>query len=360
MTKICKQCLLTKNMMGVVLGADGICALCRQWAGRDVDRLERERAARERDLEQTLLGRGAGEYDCILSFSGGKDSCYLLYKLVKEYKLRVLAYTSDFDIPPNTWDNIRRTIKQLGVDHHVHTPSKEFYRRFIRHLLKNQTVRGAVHTVCYFWLDIREGDILRLAMEKNIPLIVTGYSPGQPDPERMFYEMAPERVAKQDWTPHELFDNGVFNDSERNLFWNPADYGPQAKFPRVIAPFHAWEYHQADVMEKVVTLGLAKSKWYANPVLSNFTLNWLLMYSDLDKLGYNPYKPEFSQLVREGKAGRTQWRMLFSFMDWMIRKKVLLGRHVDSSLAWLDLRPEELKMKRTKAMASGRRSHSVA
>jgi hypothetical protein len=359
MTKICKKCLLTKNMKGVSFDADGVCELCRQWESRDVGQLERDRARREADLEHTLRTRGEGDYDCILSFSGGKDSCYLLYKLVKQYKLRVLAYTSDFDIPPNTWDNIRRTIKQLGVDHHVHTPSKEFYRRFIRHLLKNQTVRGAVHTVCYFWLDIREGDILRLAMEKKIPLIITGYSPGQPDPERMLYEMTQERI-KQDWTPHELFDNGLLKEEERALFWNPAHYGPQAVFPRVIAPFHAWEYHQADVMEKVVALGLAKSKWYANPVLSNFTLNWLLMYSDLDKLGYNPYKPEFSQLVREGKAGRTQWRMLFSFMDWMIRNKVLLGRHVDSSLAWLGIRPEEMKMKRTKVMDTRRRDQRMA
>jgi hypothetical protein len=96
---------------------------------------------------------------------------------------------------------------------------------------------------------------------------------------------------------------------------------------------------------KVVELGLAKNRWYVNPVLSNFTLNWLLIYSDLKNLGYNPYKPEFSQLIREGKARRSLWRFLFSLMDFMAQNKILLGRYVTSSLAWLDLKPEQLRIK---------------
>lgn len=348
MTKTCKKCLLTTRVEGIRLDRDGVCNLCAKWEtrGEESRRQEKEQIARWReDLEQTLRNPSRrGEYDCIVSFSGGKDSCYLLYKLVKEYNLRVLAYTSDFDIPPNTWDNIRRSVSHLKVDHHVATPSKELYRHFIRYLLRNQTERGAVHTVCYFWLDIREGDILRLAMEKNIPLILTGYSPGQPDPGRMLYEMPPERIAKEDWTPRELFDKGLFDESERSLFWNPNRYDPSAEFPRFIAPFHAWDYNQEEVMERVVELGLAKNRWYVNPVLSNFTLNWLLIYSDLKNLGYNPYIPEFSQLIREGKARRSIWRLLFSLMDFMVRNKILLGRHVTRSLKWLDLQLEELRV----------------
>jgi hypothetical protein len=38
-----------------------------------------------------------GPYDCLLMFSGGKDSTYLLDKFVNEYGQRVLAYT--FDVP---------------------------------------------------------------------------------------------------------------------------------------------------------------------------------------------------------------------------------------------------------------------
>ncbi len=354
MTKTCKKCLLTTKVQGVSFDNHGICNFCRDWEkqGKSDRQQAQARALRQQDLEQTLTNRTKdSKYDCILSFSGGKDSCYLLYKLVKNHNLRVLAYTSDFDIPPNTWDNIRRTIKHLNVDHYVATPSKELYRRFIRYLLCNQNENGAVHTVCYFWLDIREGDILRLAMEKNIPLIITGYSPGQPDPDRMLYEMPQQRI-REDWTPYELFENGLFAESEKSLFWNPKIYSQNAKFPRIIAPFHAWDYNQGEVMERVVELGLAKNKWYVNPVLSNFTLNWLLIYSDLKNLGYNPYIPEFSQLVREGKARRSLWRILFSLMDFMAQNKVLLGRYVTTSLEWLDLQPEQLRIKEKENVSS--------
>ena len=55
-------------------------------------------------------------------------------------------------------------------------------------------------------------------------------------------------------------------------------------------------------MKKVVELGLVASSKHASPVYSNYPINWLLMYSDLKNLGYNPYAPEFATLIREGKA----------------------------------------------------------
>ncbi|WP_144174719.1 hypothetical protein [Pseudomonas sp. Kh13] len=343
--KVCVTCLLTDAVEGVALDSDGICNLCRVSQGGGKLRQEAQRMQFQHDLESTLrAAKGSGrKYDCIVSFSGGKDSCYLLHRLVVDYGLKVLAYTSDYDIPARTWDNIRRTIKALGVDHHVHRPMQSVYRRFIRHLLMNQGPKGAVHTVCYFWLDIREGDLLRFALEKDIPLIFTGYSPGQPEPERMLYEMAPQRIA-QDWTPHALFESGVFKEHERALFWNPQQYADQTRLPRILAPFHAWEYDQAGVTRAVIELGLVQDKVHANPVLSNFTLNWLLMYSDLKHLGYNPYKPEFAKLVREGKAGRTRWRIIFALMDFMVRRRIFMGRHIDRSLRELDLRLEDLRM----------------
>lgn len=344
--RTCSQCLLDTCMPGVALGPGGVCEACARWQ-RDPSMAgvaQAKREAFERDLEATLAQKSPhSEFDCIVSFSGGKDSCYLLHRLVKDYGLRVLAYTNDFDIPTTTWDNIRRTIGTLKVAHHVEAPSLSFYRRFIRYLLQNQTSRGAVHTICYFWLDLREGDILRLAMTKHIPLIITGYSPGQPEPERMLYEMPQERIQRP-WVPRELFDLGIFDESEKTMFWDPSRYGEHATLPRIIAPFHAWEYDQADVTRRVCELGLVKNRWYANPVVSNFTLNWLFMYSDLKNLGYNPYKPEFSQLIREGRANRQAWRALFAAIDAMAQSGVLFGRHVQTSLQWLQLEPEQLRI----------------
>ena len=70
------------------------------------------------------------------------------------------------------------------------------------------------------------------------------------------------------------------------------------------------------------------------------------MYSDLKNLHYNPYAPEFSKLFCEGKASRAQWRVAGPVVNTMIRTKTFLGRTRQTSLKWLDLKPEDLKITR--------------
>jgi hypothetical protein len=325
----------------------GICTKCRAYTRGDVDREEQTAKGRQADLELALRDcRGKGEYDCLVNLSGGKDSCYLLYRLAHEYGMKVLAFTTDMNVPEVAWDNIRRTIGKLGVDHLVYTPPRDFYRKLYRYLLQNQEERGAVRTVCYVCAPLFEGYAMAVAVEKNIPLVVAGYSPGQPEPDRMVYEFPRPMITEHDWTPAEVRESGLFTEEELKLFWNPFRYPSGTSFPRYLAPFHAWPYNQADIMKKVVALGLASNSRHANPVHSNCPLNWLLMYSDLKNLHYNPYGPEFSALIREGKASRARWRMAIPVVNAMIRTKTFLGRNVRTSMAWLDLKPEDLKITR--------------
>ena len=61
--------------------------------------------------------RGKFEYDCIIPFSGGKDSTFTLYYLIKEYSLKplVVQFNHGF-MRPNLLKNNERTFKSLGVD----------------------------------------------------------------------------------------------------------------------------------------------------------------------------------------------------------------------------------------------------
>jgi hypothetical protein len=351
--KTCRNCLLPQEVAGADIDADGVCAFCREYGRADHSIEEAVRKEREADLETALQAcRGQGEYDCLVNLSGGKDSCYLLYKLKHEYGLKVLAFTTDMNVPEVAWDNIRRTIAKLGVDHVVHTPNQEFYRKLYRHLLQNQEARGAVRSVCYVCAPLFEGYALALAVEKQIPLVVAGYSPGQPDPDRMVYEFSRRMIVESDWTPPEVRDSGLFTDDELQLFWNPYRYPAGTAFPRYLAPFHAWPYSQTEIMQKVVELGLVINSRHASPVHSNCPLNWLLMYSDLKNLHYNPYVPEFAALIREGKASRAQWRVGIPVVNAMIRTRTFMGRNVTKSLNWLELTPQDLKITRPAGSSS--------
>lgn len=343
----CTKCLLPDAVPGSDIDAAGLCALCRGQRSSDPAVDERRRREFRRDLDRTIEEcRGRAAYDCLACFSGGKDSIYLLYKLKKELGLKVLAFTCDLDIPPAGWDNIRRTVEKLDVDHVTFRPPMEFYRRFFAHLLRNQDARGAVRSVCYVSAPLTEGYALRLATEKQIPVVFAGYSPGQPDPDWMLYEMPRRKVCEFDWTPSVLKESGLLGEAEASLFWNPRRYPPGTRFPRYIAPFHAWDYDQAEVIRKVAEMGFVGRRRNASPIFSNSPFQWLLMYSDLVHLGYNSYAPEFSSLIRAGKANRLVWKVAFPVVDFMLQHRILLGRHVTRTARWLDLDLGELRITR--------------
>lgn len=346
--KKCSNCLIPDSVPGVHLGENGLCRACVDYLKNPAVHTalsEEQREKRERDLEQALVDcRGRGQYDCIVPFSGGKDSVYLLYRLRAVYKLKVLAFTSNINLPDIAWANIRRTLEHLDVDHITVSISRTFIRKLFRYLLMHQEARGAVYSVSYVYAPIFEGQAIKLALEKDVPLVLAGYSPGQPEPERMLYEFSQTLVRKVDWTPPHLLGNPEFTEEELACFYNPLNYPVGTEFPRYLAPYHAWKYDQAEIMREVVNLDLVANSKHASPIFSNYPINWLMMYSDLRSFGYNPYAPEFAALIREGKASRVYWRFGFPFIDWITRHKVLVGGQVKVMMKWLDLKDEDLKI----------------
>jgi hypothetical protein len=330
---------------GADLDAAGVCAFCRNYRPQDAAASAEVLAQRRADLEQALASaRGAGPYDVLVCLSGGKDSLDLVHRARTQYDLRVLAFTVDANIPDVAWKSIRRTVDKLGVDHLVYRPPVEFYRKLFAYLLRNQEERGAVYTVSYVYAPLFEGDALTVATERGIPLVLAGYSPGQPEPERMEYEFSRTLIERTDWTPPGLKAAGTFTPAELARFWNPHRYPQGTRFPRYLAPFHAWDYDQEATMKRVADLGLVERAAHASPIHSNYPVNWLLMYSDLRSFGYNPYAPEFSALMRSGKASRSYWKFMGPFVNFMIRNKVLLGTNITRQMRWLGLTADDLRI----------------
>ena len=343
--KNCRKCLLPATVPGADIDDSGVCGLCRNQ--RQVTPLPDQKAAFREDLEATLRGarnHAGSEYDCIVPLSGGKDSLALMHRLKADYGLRVLAYTCNIDLPAIAWQNIHLALKKLDIPHVVFTPAFGFLTKLFRYLLCNQEARGAVYSVSYVYAPLFEGAAIRLAMEKNIPLVLAGYSPGQPEPERMLYEFSPALISNEDWTPPHLKECGAFSRDELAIFYNPQSLPDGTVFPRYLAPFHAWDYDQDKVIKQVAELGLVKRSSHASPIVSNYPINWLMMYSDIAHFGYNPYAPEFSALIREGKASLRYWQIMAPIVDFMIRNKLGLGWEVRRSMKWLGLADSDLRI----------------
>src|SRR5438477_3399592 len=124
--EMCKRCVLSTVVPQTTLAPSGICNVCREY---DENKAPYESYFKtEKELEALLhhARRGDSRHDVLLMYSGGKDSTYVLYRLVKDLKLRVLAVTFDNGyIPPGCFDNIAGVCGQLGVDSLVVSVAKE-------------------------------------------------------------------------------------------------------------------------------------------------------------------------------------------------------------------------------------------
>jgi N-acetyl sugar amidotransferase len=113
----CKKCLTPNSRPRVVFDAEGVCNACRNAEEKD----KIDWAAREREfinLIAPLRARNTtGTYDCIVPWSGGKDSSTIAHKLKFEYGLNPLLVTYSPMIPNEIGHHNREEMVKLGFDH---------------------------------------------------------------------------------------------------------------------------------------------------------------------------------------------------------------------------------------------------
>lgn len=167
--KTCSNCLLPETVDTVTYDENGVCSVCRQINYRDenIDWNERRR-----QLDALIDEyRDKGIYDCIVPFSGGKDSTFQLWYVVKELKLKPLVVRfNHWGYRPLVHENNTRTFKKLGVDIFEFTPSWHVVRELMLESLKR---RGDFCWHCH--TGIYAG-VMQIAARFQIPLIIWGES----------------------------------------------------------------------------------------------------------------------------------------------------------------------------------------
>lgn len=168
----CTRCGLASDFPGVSYDDEGVCHICRNYEGykdkaqqyfKDMDAL--------REIVADIKQRSTGDYDCIALLSGGKDSTYMVYRLV-EMGLRVLTFTLDNGyISEEAKDNIRHISAALGVDH-IFGETPFMNDIFVDSLRRYANVCNGCFKTIYTLAS-------QLAHEKGISTIVTGLSRGQ-------------------------------------------------------------------------------------------------------------------------------------------------------------------------------------
>ena len=128
--KRCLKCLLPETHETIIFDEKGVCNICRQNEYKK-DQIDWE----ERKVELGKLieeHRGKDDYDCIVPFSGGKDSVWTLYYLMKEYKIKPLVVRFDHGfLRPNLNESTIRVLRNLGADFHTFTPNWKLVQKLM-------------------------------------------------------------------------------------------------------------------------------------------------------------------------------------------------------------------------------------
>ncbi|WP_419233764.1 hypothetical protein [Aliarcobacter cryaerophilus] len=106
--KRCTKCILPETMPYIKFDEHGVCNYCHNYKKRNKPK------PKEELFKLVEPYRRAGkELDCIVPFSGGRDSCYGLHLIVNELEMKPVTYTYDWGM---VTDLGRRNISQMCGD----------------------------------------------------------------------------------------------------------------------------------------------------------------------------------------------------------------------------------------------------
>lgn len=122
---ICKNCVMDTSDSNIKFDENGVCERCNQYYKEILPSWNKGKGHSEelQKIVTQIKNEGVGRpYDCILGFSGGFDSSFLLHYAVKELGLRPLVF--HVNAGWNTTfaeENIRKMVEKLGVDLKIET-----------------------------------------------------------------------------------------------------------------------------------------------------------------------------------------------------------------------------------------------
>ena len=337
----CKRCGIAEECSP--LNTERVCALCLAYEKR-TDTTQKHDADREAAMESFLSSfesKGKLNYDALVLFSGGKDSSFLLHKLKTTHpKLRLLALTVDNSFMSSVaMENAVAVAKKLGIDHMTLAPKARIFENMFRFSFTHLHNLG-----CSATIDMLDGEFLidqgrNTAATMRIPLLIIGYSHEQVKIEHLEiptqYEGQEKRTGSAIYTIEELTI-----EEDRPYWWDGTKYAKE-DIPRVAFPFYAWNLSEEFIKSEVTRLELIDGH-KNSPLVTNNILIPLQGLVDVVTLGYSSWEPEFTQMVRDGKADKKFWQYTFELLQYSARTGNLIDKAVLKTLKRLNLTPKEV------------------
>jgi len=309
----CTNCTLPSTVPSAKIDESGLCIYCRQFKGKEgMDRQRKEYESRFQELlDQYKASDEKSDYDILAAYSGGKDSSFTLDLLRNRYNLRILAITFDHGfVSPYAFENIRKVAETLGIDHITFKPDFKVMQKIFRFSIENEfhppKALERASSMCNSCMGLVKFITLRMALEKRIPFIAYGWSPGQAPLQSAIMKNHPSFIKKtQDLFLQPL--QKAIGPEVRAYFLNEhhLDEHKNGNFPYNINPLAFLRYDEKEIYARIKELGWQPPK-DTDPNSTNCLLNAFANQVHIEKHHYNPYAMEMAELVREGVLSRDE------------------------------------------------------
>ncbi|MDI6781008.1 MAG: hypothetical protein QME49_02705 [bacterium] len=148
----CSKCILPDNFPNIHFDSYKVCNYCHSW-NKKWQNFDYEKS--EKELIKIFDSAKAKNrpYDCLITYSGGRDSSYVIYLCKQKYHLNPLVVTfnnlfmSDYAIK-----NIFSTTQKLNVDHVFVTYKPENLKRFYSTMVKSG---GEFCSICTIGINLK-------------------------------------------------------------------------------------------------------------------------------------------------------------------------------------------------------------
>jgi 3'-phosphoadenosine 5'-phosphosulfate sulfotransferase (PAPS reductase)/FAD synthetase len=304
--KICLKCVLPETFPTINFDGNGICNYCRSYKG---EKHQEELKNEYREKFAKLAGeyKGKSDYDVLMAYSGGKDSTYTLDIFKNRFKLRVLALTFDNGfVSPHAMENMKVVTDRLGIDHVIFKPGFDLLRKVFLvsvngNLYSKKTLERA-STICTSCMSFVKFVSLKTALEKRIPFIGYGWSPGQAPIQSSVMKTSAGFVRG---TQKAIFDPlyAKLGDDIRPYFLNDGYFEASDRFPYNVHPLAFVDYDEEKIFGRIGELGW-KPPTDTDPNSTNCLMNAFANETHIKQFEFHPYAFELAGLVRMGVMSR--------------------------------------------------------
>ncbi|HEY5283854.1 MAG TPA: hypothetical protein VIM14_13765 [Polyangia bacterium] len=306
----CARCVLSAAFPNIKFDVEGVCNFCRDEVGVRGDDTAIERG-RVRVMELFAEQKARKKtYDAVLCNSGGKDSSYTLKLAVEKYGLTVLSFTLDNGfVAPVARDNINRVVDALGVDHVTVRPALDVFKSVVRAAsllpIYGEQSLTRISAGCNACISLVNTIALRMALEKEIPFILAGFTLGQIPANGIVYRNHHRFLAESREASMSRLREAVGEGVDR-LYEVPDSLIQRAPYyPHNINLLCLESITEAQILDEVGKLGWKRPSGL-DGCSSNCMLNTFNNYVHDWRHGYSPYELELSHLVRKRLMTRNE------------------------------------------------------